>query len=246
MLLGAAASVSGPKYEPAHSPPNLGELKSFLLTYQASGQYAQDLAAVVAEAQDYLDAHLDGVAQPAMVLDIDETSLSNWNEIQANDFGFFTAGDCTRLPQGPCGALAWDAMALAKPMEPKLALFNHAKARHIAIFFITGRHESERTATELNLHRAGYKDWEMVIMEPDSLHPASAADFKAPERGKLEQRGYQIIVNVGDQQSDLSRGHADKGFRLPNPTADHSISVRRSFESHRKCTPHSRGHRQVK
>jgi acid phosphatase len=54
-------------------------------------------------------------------------------------------------------------------------------------------------------------------MEPNDLHPTSAADFKAPERAKIEARGYHIIENVGDQPSDLAGGHADRAFLLPDP-----------------------------
>ena len=196
-------------------PPNLGDLKAGILVYQQYGSYERELAAVATQAHAYLDTHVAHVAQPAIVLDIDETSISNWTEIKANDFGYFPTGDCSHLPQGPCGAPAWDSLAEATPIEPIVALFNDAKSRHVAIFFITGRHEAERAATELNLRRAGYTDWNAVIMEPNDLHPTSAADFKAPERAKIEARGYHIIENVGDQPSDLAGGHADRAFLLP-------------------------------
>jgi acid phosphatase len=49
-------------------------------------------------------------------------------------------------------------------------LFNDAELHHVAIFFITGRHEAERAATEQNLKFAGYADWTELIMEPDSLN----------------------------------------------------------------------------
>ena len=29
--------------------------------------------------------------------------------------------------------------------------------------------------------------------------------------------GYRIIANVGDQESDLTGGGADRSFKLPNP-----------------------------
>jgi acid phosphatase len=47
------------------------------------------------------------VNKPALVLDIDETSLSNWPNIKANNFGFIPDGACDRLPNGPCGFKAW-------------------------------------------------------------------------------------------------------------------------------------------
>ena len=46
-----------------------------------------------------------------MVFDIDETALSNWEGLKANDFGRIFTGPCDRLPQGPCGLIAWDQRA---------------------------------------------------------------------------------------------------------------------------------------
>jgi acid phosphatase len=54
-------------------------------------------------------------------------------------------------------------------------------------------------------------------MVPDGAHFASASDFKAPIRARIEQQGYTIVANVGDQPSDLAGGYAEKGFQLPNP-----------------------------
>jgi len=54
-------------------------------------------------------------------------------------------------------------------------------------------------------------------MVPNGAHFASAADFKAPIRAKIEQAGYTIVANMGDQPSDLQGGHAEKKFLLPDP-----------------------------
>ena len=38
------------------------------------------------------------------------------------------------------------------------------------------------------------------------------------ERARIEEElGFTILVNVGDQDSDLAGGHARKAFKLPNP-----------------------------
>ena len=41
--------------------------------------------------------------------------------------------------------------------------------------------------------------------------------YKSGERAKIESQGYRIVANVGDQESDLQGGHADRAFKLPNP-----------------------------
>ena len=153
--------------------------------------------------------------QLAIVVDIDETALSNLPSIRANDYGFIVAGPCD-LPRGPCGLFTWIMMAKAEPIKPVLTLVEMARQRGVAVFFITGRPERMRAATEANLRAAGYA-WNGLILRPDDLTTKSAADFKAPERQKIEAQGYTIILNIGDQASDLDGGFAEKTYKLPNP-----------------------------
>ncbi len=88
-------------------PLNLGELKQQIRHYACSGAYDSELAKIVSEAQAYVEKRAGEVVKPALVLDIDETSLSNFREILANDFGFIYDGACDVLPKGPCGWRAW-------------------------------------------------------------------------------------------------------------------------------------------
>jgi len=202
-------------------PINLDLVKQQAQAYYDDG-YQQDLAAVGATAQWWIKWRAPQVTRPALVLDIDETSLSNWPELKANDFGYIRGGPC-HLPDGPCGTLAWDRTGKAKAIEPTLELFKVARSIGVSVFFITGRHEIERAATSRNLLRAGYVDehggkgWIDLRMERNGAKPASVADFKAPQRAQIESSGYDIIANVGDQQSDLAGGHAERTFKLPNP-----------------------------
>jgi predicted secreted acid phosphatase len=84
------------------------------------------------------------------------------------------------------------------------------------VFFLTGRPERFRAATEANLKAAGY-EWTAVLLKPNDLVTKSAVEFKAAERRKLVEQGYVIAVNIGDQTSDLDGGHAERTFKLPNP-----------------------------
>jgi len=199
------------------APANLGELKTALREYHDSGRYARDLEAVDARALDYVRAHASSVAKPALVLDIDETSLSNWEQMQADDFGYFVDGACDHLPKGPCGALAWDESGRAAAIAPTLKLFDAARQANVAVFFVTGRHEKQRAATERNLTQAGYAGWSGLFMRPAGTRTPSAADYKSAQRQTIEAQGFAIIANVGDQPSDLAGGHAQQGFLLPNP-----------------------------
>jgi predicted secreted acid phosphatase len=200
----------------ASMPGNLGDLKQQITEYKRSGGYDRDIAGVLSNAQAYVTRRAPSLRKPAIVLDIDETSLSNWPEIQANDYGRFTNGPCN-LPEGPCGSASWVASAQAEAIQPTLQLFRAAKTKGVSIFFITGRSETAREATEVNLHKAGYDGWTALIMRPAGTSTPSAADYKAPERAKIAAQGYTIIANVGDQPSDLSGGNAQRTYLVPNP-----------------------------
>lgn len=213
-LLSAAVIAVAPA---SAEPANVGDTKTEAVEYYENGQYWTDLAAVAAPAVDWIASQSGLVDRPAVVFDIDETALSNWEVIKANDFGRVIDGPCTALPEGPCGWQAWDLLARSTVIPSTLDIFDTARDHGAAIFFITGRPESQRIATETNLAGAGYLGYTALAMEPDGAHYVSAADFKAPQRAAIEQQGYTIIANVGDQPSDLAGGYAQQTYLLPNP-----------------------------
>jgi predicted secreted acid phosphatase len=139
----------------------------------------------------------------------------------ANDFGSIMNGECKlspgkSVPDEPCGFNAWLAEHKAKAIDPTLRLFNLAKSKNVAVFFVTGRHDNERSPTIENLKEAGYAGWIELIMRTPGDQTAVRV-FKTAERAKIAARGFTIIANVGDQQSDLNGGYAERVFRVPNP-----------------------------
>jgi acid phosphatase len=201
---------------------NIGELKTTLTKYhdcqpdKHAGCYEKDVAVVCNHAKAYLQKHLKSVNKPAMVLDIDETSLSNWEEIKADDFGFHAKiwND-------------WVDSAKAPAITPMLELYRFARQYGVAVFFITGRREPSRQSTEKNLQAAGYSDWQGLILRAQGDKPcenyanhkeaSEVVCYKASERKKIADQGYHIILNLGDQLSDLRGGYAQRAYKLPNP-----------------------------
>ncbi|WP_206664806.1 HAD family acid phosphatase [Dankookia rubra] len=225
----AACSAPSPLTDPAavgpapvaiaaiSQPANVGDAKRAARAYHDSGAYARDLAVVVTEARSWLNERTPQVSRPALVLDIDETALSNWEVIQRDDFGRIIGGPCRALPEGPCGWAAWDLLGRDPALQPTLRLFQQARASGVSVFFITGRPESQRSATERNLRNVGYDGYEHLFMVPDGRSYDSAVKFKTPVRAGIERLGHKIIANVGDQPSDLEGGYAERSFLLPNP-----------------------------
>jgi HAD superfamily, subfamily IIIB (Acid phosphatase) len=180
-----------------------GELVSALAKYHDSGEYESDLTSVDQAAQEFLDAHASsGHGKPAIVLDIDETSLSNYTGMLAS--GFTAAGTVAQAASGTGTAIA-----------PTLALYRDAIAHKVAVFFVTGRPSEIQVPTETNLRDVGYDEgWSALDFKPAE---ADTEQFKSSTRAAIKKAGYRIVVNVGDQQSDLDGGFAQRAFKLPNP-----------------------------
>lgn len=195
--------------------PTLPATRKQVDEYVDSGRYDRDVARVVAAARVWFEKRMRTAVRPAIVLDIDETSLSNWPAMRVNSWTRITDGPCD-LQKGPCGVRAWQAMAQAKALAPVLELARRARKLGVAIFFITGRPPRLREATERNLAEQGF-EFTAVIFRPVDDSSPSVVGFKTLERRKITEQGYTIILNLGDQESDLKGGYADRTFKLPNP-----------------------------
>lgn len=88
--------------------------------------------------------------------------------------------------------------------------------------FLTGRTEDQRAITVANLRRQGYTGWEKLLLKP-AAHVAgglqlSAVAYKSGERQKLQDAGFVIVGNIGDQWSDiLGAPEGARTFKLPDP-----------------------------
>jgi hypothetical protein len=207
----------------AESTYGVAELADTIRDYHDSGRYEADLAEVDRRAKRSLKNQLRRLREspgpgrysecsrsgtrchavdPAIVLDIDETSLSNYAGLNASNFS--QAG---LVP----GAVAGNDPVI----EPTLDLYRFARNRGVEAFFITGRPDIVRDSTEANLQAAGFDSGYTLITKPSGLH---TIEYKSGERARIEEKlGFTILVNVGDQDSDLAGGHARRAFKLPNP-----------------------------
>lgn len=193
----------------AAEPPNISLVKQEIRDYVASGTYEKELAATIDRAKHYIghQAALNQHKQKlAIILDIDETSLSNYRDITAVDF---TAN--RQLIHKHI------LRAQAPAIKPMLQLYNEAIKQGVSVFFITGRNQSELQATTTNLLRAGYKNWTGLYVRPLQDKHHSVAYFKTETRLAISKQGYTIIASIGDQYSDLIGGYAKRTFKLPNP-----------------------------
>jgi hypothetical protein len=199
--------------------PNGFDSNQLQLVYYRCTFYDRDVAEVLRQARDWVEWRAGYVHNPALVLDIDETSLSNWKVLYQNKFAYIATGPCHFSKGSTCGENAWEQSARAPAIAPTRDLFETARRAHVTVFFITGRAESaaKRRATIKNLQLAGYGGWQRLYMRTKNFDGPSVAPFKTWARSDIEARGYTIIANVGDQWSDLMNGRSEHIFKMPNP-----------------------------
>lgn len=208
-LIACCSSLGVPHDSFAKEPKNLSVVKENLIKYHDSGEYQKDQSKVIDQAMLYLKNRLATEAKThsknklAIVLDIDETALSNYPDMLKMNFnGAPVQIDCSETRPA---------------VQPTLSLFRYAKENNITVFFITDRQESCKTGTLKNLAEAGYKNFDGLIFKPENYTDTSISPYKISARDSIEKQGYKIILNIGDQESDLTGKHADKTFKLPNP-----------------------------
>jgi predicted secreted acid phosphatase len=257
-VVGGGVAVAATQASPAietftpkseHQITNIDVLRQQIRNYYGdplgSGQfatdsnYAKEASNAAASGQRWLRASLHRTAHhragdPAIVLDVDDTTLATWNyEVFSNwDYNPATNGEFVTDQKFP-------------PVPGMVDMVRWAANHGIAIFYLTGRPSSQEAATLGNLtsdgvgEDAGYPapttlpDGEDGLFTkpavndyPDYLKAACAEDtggkcttihYKSATRAHIESLGYDIIANFGDQYSDLKGGYADRTFKLPNP-----------------------------
>lgn len=193
-------------------PANLSLLAHEVKAYHDSGEYEKEITAVIKKARAYINARAKKNARSphpqklAIVLDIDETSVSNYHYMLARQFIATKEQLHNEINNADSPAI--------KPIIP---LYQDALKQDVSVFFITGREESLREATKKNLKRRGFHIYSGLYLKPNDYNKKSIIPFKSKAREMIERKGYHIIATIGDQCSDIRGGFAEKGFKVPNP-----------------------------
>ena len=149
-----------------------------------------DCLTLMNQALPYLKQRIAAVKpgeKQALVLDIDNTTLET-------DFGF-------SYPQ-PAN-------------KPVLDVAKYAQEHGVSLFFVTARPGIISGVTDYNLKYVGYKVSGLYVRGLFDLFKDVAA-YKTAQRVNIESKGYTIIGNIGNSATDLSGGHAEKTFKLPD------------------------------
>ncbi|MGK3204645.1 HAD family acid phosphatase [Amycolatopsis sp. MEPSY49] len=208
-------------------PANIGQVKNDVKAYygdylDAAGkhhysetsQFAKDSNRVVSDAKRYLQQQLGKVNNPAIVLDVDDTSEITYGWEADNDFGFDPVKQQQAIDNGTFVA-----------NKPVLELANWASQRGVKVYFLTGRNEFQGPQSLKNLANEGYPAPAGAFFKPKTTAPdylpcgltCNTVQYKSGTRAHIEATGAKIVLNVGDQFSDLEGGYALRPIKLPNP-----------------------------
>jgi predicted secreted acid phosphatase len=152
--------------------------------------WQKDCQAVMDQALPYLKQRIAATKpgeKQAIVFDIDNTTLET-------DFGF-------SYPQ-PAN-------------KPVLAVAKYAQEHGVSLFFVTARPGIIASATDYNLDHVGYDVSGLYVRGFSDLFK-DVAVYKTAQRVDIESKGYTIIANIGNSATDLSGGHAEKTYKLPD------------------------------
>jgi predicted secreted acid phosphatase len=159
-----------------------------------TSNYANEARSVAAKGIHWLKSHRK-VANRAIVLDVDDTTLTTWNyELYSNwDFNPTTNQifvGLTQLNPVPAPLSFTGNMFPATP--GMLALANEAKTLGYAIFWITGRGDIQHQATVANLQSdtaAGFSDITTVNLSGKTV-PEIDAGYPAPTPISIGHGGF--------------------------------------------------------
>ncbi|QLJ05647.1 hydrolase [Streptomyces sp. NEAU-sy36] len=152
--------------------------------------WQQDCRTVMDQALPYIKERIAEAGpgeKQAIVLDIDNTAL-------ATDLGF-------QVPQAA--------------NKPVLDVAEYAQEHGVSLFFVTARPGIIEAPTKWNLEYDGYQVSGLYVRGLVDLFK-NVADYKTAQRAGIESKGYDIIANIGNSATDLSGGHADRTFKLPD------------------------------
>lgn len=168
-----------------------------------SAAYQERLSHIAAQAEKYLD-QIEPGPDKVVITDLDETLLDNlayYQRYGAFQPEFWQAWVESRTGPGPY-------------YQNVRQLVLKAKARGFSVMFITGRPTPQAAAT---LTQVGDIQWDGIFFKPQGIRLTSAR-YKAAVRQMLKDLGYTIVLNIGDQLSDLDPPvEPEQGeFLLPN------------------------------
>lgn len=183
---------------------NLRVAKDRVKDYYESGRYDKELEEIYNNAKNKVDK-IEVKQNSTAIFDVDDTALSNYQISKRLDYGY----DYQIIQD-------WVMSAKLPAIKQTLEFYNYLKLKGVKLIFLTGRQIEEYDATYKNLIEQGYTDFDTLIVRSEKDRKIGAAQFKSQKRKELSDKGYEIIICVGDQWTDLEGDYTGIKVKLPN------------------------------
>ena len=167
--------------------------------------------------------------EAAIVLDVDDTTLTTWNYEIASNWAY-NPDDQRQLrdrpdvprhsghgrdgQQGSRGRLR--DLLHHRPAEQPGRLPRSATSATTA-WASTPATRSTRPTCSPSRTSQTIPSYLKTACAGDPGGKCTTIHYKAATRAYIESMGYDIVANFGDQYSDLTGGYADRAFKMPNP-----------------------------
>jgi acid phosphatase len=185
-------------------PVNLQLAKKDVMSYYESDRYSNDLKKIISNAEEKI-IKLELKTNSAVVFDVDETSLSNYESIKKIYFGY-----------DPVMWNNWINEGKAPAISEVKQFYDFIIMKKIKAIFLSSRKGSQYDVTYRNLKQAGYLEFDILILKDNSDSNLTSLAFKSKQRELLSKKGYDIIAVIGDQESDLQGNYHGLQIKLPN------------------------------
>ena len=185
-------------------PVNLQLAKKDVMSYYESDRYSNDLKKIISNAEEKI-IKLELKTNSAVVFDVDETSLSNYESIKKIYFGY-----------DPVMWNNWINEGKAPAISEVKQFYDFIIMKKIKAIFLSSRKGSQYDVTYRNLKQAGYLEFDILILKDNSDSNLTSLAFKSKQRELLSKKGYDIIAVIGDQESDLQGNDHGLQIKLPN------------------------------
>ncbi|KAF9603186.1 hypothetical protein IFM89_034519 [Coptis chinensis] len=212
-------------------PSECGE---YVKNYMMGRAYIVDLEMVSKEAENYAKSvELSSDGNDIWVFDVDETLLSNLPYYADHGYGL-EVFDSTEFDK-------WVGKAMAPAIESSLKLYDELLGMGFKVFLLTGRSERHRSITIENLKKAGFRDWDKLILRESNkpadylaglgLGPIDFLSFVGPPIDRqlcmlveedangtiaLEDHGKTATVYKSEKRTEM----AEDGYRIVGNSGD--------------------------
>lgn len=183
---------------------NLRTAKDVVKDYYESGKYDEEMNEIIKDAKEKFNK-IEVKNNSAAIFDVDDTALLNYQISKRLDFGYDY-----KIVQD------WVMSGKLPAIKQTKEFYDYLKSKGLKIIFLTGRQQEEYDITYQNLIEQGYTGFDTLIVRNERERKIGAGQFKSSKRKELINKGYEIIICIGDQWTDFEGDNTGIKVKIPN------------------------------